>query len=127
MTPLKFAALSLTVSVTALLHACGGGGGINDGQTPLRVEPQVVTLQSGTANCLPADGPTVFVFGGVPPYTVRNTVPNQVSVSATSINKGGEGTKVRFLGGCLQSLPLVVVDDVGTTTTIGLNYLPATQ
>lgn len=121
-----FSALTFVASA-CLVTACGGGGGsLNDGLTPLRTEGQSVTLQSATASCPPAaSGVTLYVFGGVAPYTLRNTVPDQVGLSNNSIGSAGEGVSVRFLGGCLTSVPLVVVDKNGTTVSVPLSYLPS--
>lgn len=120
--------LILYVATACLLAACGGGGSLDDGQTPLRTEGQSVTLQSATTSCpAVATGVTVFVFGGTPPYTLRNTVPQQVALSTTSIGNAGEGVSLRFLGGCLTNVPLVVVDKIGATVSVPLNYLPASN
>lgn len=124
----KISALLTALTAACLVTACGGGGGsINDGQTPLRTEGQSITLQSATTSCPPASaGVTIFVFGGVAPYTLRNTVPQQVSLSTESIGSAGEGVVVKFLGGCLTNIPLVFVDKNGSTVSVPLNYLPAT-
>ena len=127
MNTLKITSLLTTLIAVGLLTACGGGGGnLEDGQTPLRTEGQSVTLQSATASCPPASaGVTIFVFGGVAPYSLRNTAPQQVALSTGIIGKPGEGVNVRFLGGCLTNIPLVFVDQNGATVTVPLNYLPA--
>ncbi|RZJ09695.1 MAG: hypothetical protein EOO54_21985 [Haliea sp.] len=124
----KISTLLTTLTAACLLTACGGGGGsIDDGTTPLRTEGQSITVQSTTDSC-PAvsDGVIVYVFGGVAPYTLRNTVPDRVSLSRTKIDDAGGGVEVKFLGGCLTNVPLVVTDKYGATVTVPLNYLPAT-
>ena len=123
----QLAALPIFLCLAAFVASCGGGGSLDDGQTPLRTEPQIVTLQSPTVACRPSDGVTVYIFGGVPPYSFRNTVPDAVSLSTGSVGSAGEGVHIRFLGGCLTTVPLVVVDRSGATASVQLNYLPATN
>jgi hypothetical protein len=60
----------------------------------------------------------VFVFGGVPPYTVANTFPQFVSVSTTMVpNRGGKFT-VTTLDNCLDSGVITVRDSAGRTASL---------
>lgn len=116
--------LFATVATASLLAACGGGGSLDDGQTPLRTDAKEVTLTSPTATCPPAPGGViVYVFGGVAPYSLRNPLPEQVVLDKQSVANAGEGVRVTFAGGCLQSIPLTFVDKIGSTVSVSLTYL----
>jgi len=114
----------VAAAACAVLSGCGGGGSLDDGQSPLRVEPGQITLQSATSSCPPAPGSsvTVFALGGVAPYSLRNPLPSQVSLDKDSIANTGEGVKVTFTGGCMATIPLVFIDKIGNTTSVSMTY-----
>jgi len=62
---------------------------MDDGQTPLSVSPETVTLTSSTDVCLPAAGPTVFALGGTAPYSLRNPLPDAIGLSSDTIARSG--------------------------------------
>jgi hypothetical protein len=112
--------------VSMLLLSCGGGGSVDDGTTPLRVQPATITVRGGTAPiCATGQGPEIFVFGGVPPYTVRNTVPRSLSLDKTVVGQSGESTALTFLGGCLENVAVIFVDKRGLEVVVSVTNSPA--
>ncbi len=123
MTNKKTFSLLVAAAACAVLSGCGGSGSPDDGQSPLRVEPGQITLQSATSSCPPAPSSvTVFALGGVAPYSLRNPLPSQVSLDKDSIANTGEGVKVTFTGGCMTTIPLVFIDKIGNTTSVSMTY-----
>ncbi|MBV2217487.1 MAG: hypothetical protein KUL84_09940 [Diaphorobacter sp.] len=121
----RFLLLPLVLSCAAVftLSGCGGGGSMDDGQTPLSVSPETVTLTSSTDVCLPAAGPTVFALGGTAPYSLRNPLPDAIGLSSDTIARSGEGVTITFKGGCMQAIPIVIIDSIGNTAIFRVNYV----
>jgi hypothetical protein len=118
--------LSTLIIVSIILIGCGGAGNVNDGQTPLRTSPTEVTLQSTNTSCPPTtNGVIVYVFGGSAPYTLRNTVPDAIQLSTNTISGAGDGFRIDFKGGCLQTIPVIVIDSNGATTEVKVSYTAA--
>ena len=125
----RFLLLPLVLLCAAVftLSGCGGGGSMDDGQTPLSVSPDSVTLTSSTGVCLPAVGPKVFALGGTAPYSLRNPLPDAIGLSSDTIARSGEGVTISFKGGCMQSIPIVFIDSIGNTATLEVNYIAGGQ
>src|SRR5476649_1074015 len=83
------------------------------------VTPTQVTFQGARQNECANFGisASVFVFGGVPPYTVSNTSP--FNVSPTFISSSGGFYSVTPNGPCVAApgAPIVVTDSAGHTAT----------
>lgn len=125
---MNFINYSLLFAPVFALIGCGGAGGLDDTQQgPLKTIPSEVTLQGDTTSCPPSPGVTVFVFGGAPPYTLRNPVSDNIGLDKNKIDGAGQGVTVTFLGGCLDKIPLIFVDRTGTTVSAELNYKPKTM
>jgi hypothetical protein len=113
----------ISMSFSIFLLACGGGGNVNDGQTPLRTTPAEITLQSTLDFCPPAaNGTIIYIFGGSAPYSLRNPVPDALQLSTNTISGAGDGFKIDFKGGCLETIPVIVVDSNGATTEVKVSY-----
>jgi hypothetical protein len=115
------------LTCTCLL-SCGGGGSVDDGTTALRVLPSTVTVTGGAIPvCAVGQGPEVFVFGGVPPYSIRNSVPTYVSLDKTVVGQSGEGAKLTFTGGCLDNALIIFVDKRGLEVAVTVSNRPISQ
>jgi hypothetical protein len=83
------------------------------------VTPTQITFQGSQQNqCANFDvSASVFVFGGVPPYTVSNSTP--FSVTPTFIPSSGGSYSVTPNGPCIAppGLPITVTDSSGHTAT----------
>ena len=90
--------------------------------------PDTITFQGTLQNqCASATvSATVFVFGGVPPYTILNT-SSGLNVSPGFLNASGEGFTVTPNGTCLTGVPIIVRDSSGHTATTTVNNNPGTQ
>jgi hypothetical protein len=91
--------------------------------------PASVAFQGAFLNqCASGVAATVFVFGGVPPYTVSNTIsgffvtPNFISSSGGSYTVTATSTCVPAPG-----LPIIVSDSSGHTATTTVTNIPGTQ
>jgi hypothetical protein len=92
------------------------------------VTPTAITFQGSRQNqCSSGASADVFVFGGVPPYTVLNTFPTFVSVSNTFVASSGGKFTVTTLGPCLSSGPIVVRDSAGRTATLTVTNSEGSQ
>lgn len=92
------------------------------------VAPTQITFQGAQQNECANFGisASVFVFGGVPPYTVSNSGPFQVSPNF--ISSSGGSYSVTPNGSCVAApgLPIVVTDSSGHTATTTVENIPGT-
>lgn len=114
MTPVFARSLLLPALCGALftLAGCGGGGNELGPADSLQASPEVFTVNGGPS-CFRGTGPTVHVYGGLPPYTLKNSLPSGMSLNKTTLNAAGEGFVVTLSGTCIQSLPITIEDDMG--------------
>lgn len=116
-------ALVLPVLLPALLSACGGGGGGNESGPPdsIYASPSEVTVVGTPTTCPIGKGPTVYVFGGTPPYTLYNSAPSAMALSATRLQDSGDGFEITFTTGqCLDAIPITIQDDMGRLATVSV-------
>ena len=115
---MKHTMLNATVPLIALLAslvACGGGGDAEAGSpTAFSVIPTSTTFTAPVGTpagaCLGGGSTEVFVYGGVAPYRIDNTVPRYVSVNVAQVDNRGGSFVVTALGTCLTTGSIVVVD-----------------
>jgi hypothetical protein len=90
--------------------------------------PATVTFQGTRLNQCAAFGVSaaVFVFGGVPPYTVSNT-SSGFSVTPIVISSSGGNYSITPNGTCVTSTPIIVTDSSGHTATTTVSNIPGTQ
>ena len=67
----------------------------------------------------------IFIFGGVPPYTVGSS-SSAFTVSRTFIDASGGGFSVRATGQCSSAVPIIVTDSAGHTATITVSNIVGT-
>jgi hypothetical protein len=108
--------------LAGLLAACGGGGDNYIGPPDsILLTPASLTVQGPPDACAAGAAATVFVYGGDPPYDLKNSVPQAVVLDRSTVRRSGEGFTVTFLGACLQDMPIAVEDRMGRVTTLSLN------
>lgn len=107
---------ALAVSAVAL-SACGGGGNESGPPDSLHAAPAAFTVSAGD-QCFAGQGPTVFVYGGQPPYKLANSVPRGMTLEKEELTYSGEGFKVFFNGSCMASMPITIEDDMGRLTEV---------
>ena len=101
----------LLMAGTALLGACGGGGDDAGSPTAFSLVPNSIKVTGATTGaCAAGTTGEVFVYGGVAPYRIDNTVPGYVSFDKTTVEHKGDSFTVTFLGGCLNPGQIVIVD-----------------
>ena len=105
--------LPLSLFVSLLLAACGGGG--NESGPPDAVQLSLSSVRVGSqGNCVTGMGPEIHVFGGSPPYKLSNSVPQGMQLNKTSVDRSGDGFTITFINGvCLQNMPITVEDTMG--------------
>lgn len=130
-------ALAAASSTVLVLAACGGGGDDEAGSpTSLSVVPSTITLSvpegnpnnipAGTcANDLAGNGSRVFVYGGVAPYRLDNTAPDQIVLDRTTVADRGDYFTAWFTGGCTSSSIVVVVDALDRQVQLTMVNEPA--
>jgi hypothetical protein len=104
---------SLLIATTVVLASCGGGGDIGDGTLALAASPSKIELESPYCNY--ATGPKVTLYGGVPPYTVKNPYPSYIQLDKDYIASAGDNFTVTIRGACLTTIPLFIYDSNGNT------------
>jgi hypothetical protein len=103
----------LLITTTVVLASCGGGGNIGDGTLALAASPTKIELES--ANCSYAIGPKVTLYGGVPPYTIKNPYPKYIQLDKDYVVNAGDNFAVAISGACLTTIPLFIYDSNGNT------------
>jgi hypothetical protein len=101
--------------------SCGGGGDAEDGSQPLRISPAQVTA-TGPAKgaCFAGKGPTIFAYGGVHPYRLRNSYADGVLLSTQEIGGPGQGVELTFTGKCFANLPIDFFDQTGRSVSAAI-------
>jgi hypothetical protein len=90
--------------------------------------PATITFQGTRQNQCAGSGisATVFVFGGVPPYTVSNS-SSGFFVSPNFISSSGGSYTVTPNGTCVSSFPIIATDSSGHTATTTVSNVAGTQ
>jgi hypothetical protein len=98
------------------------------GANQLQVVPDTVTITGpDTLTCSAGVASTFYVFGGQPPYTISNSVPQFLRLGQTLVANSGGGFTLSTLGGCVTPATIAISDSAGHTATITLNNNPGTQ
>jgi hypothetical protein len=104
----------LLACLASALSACGGGGNELGPADAIQASPASVEVIGSTTSCAVGTGPTVHLYGGAPPYVLRNSVPDGMVLDKTRLEVAGEGFSVTFINGvCLTSMPITVEDTMG--------------
>jgi len=110
-------ALALSTGLLATLSACGGGGNELGGDETLTLSQSELAV-SAIGACYSGNGPTVYIYGGRPPYTLYNSLPDGMTLSSSSVATSGGGFSIQFNGVCMSSMPITVTDDMGRITSV---------
>jgi hypothetical protein len=109
---------SIFGALALALAGCGGGGNESGPSDQVVVSPAEVTVSGQIGVCGAGLGPTVHVFGGLPPYKLTNSVPTYLQLDKTEVGGSGEGFTMTFLGGCLDKMPINVEDRAGRVVSV---------
>ena len=111
------------VASLALLSGCGGGDDdLSGGLTDLSVQPAeiAVTAPTGATTCAAGYVGKVFIFGGQPPYRLKNSFDTLVTLDKTQVNNEGGDFNVTFTGGCMDPGTVIVEDSQKRTVSVTL-------
>ncbi|HLX29357.1 MAG TPA: hypothetical protein VKV24_12815 [Casimicrobiaceae bacterium] len=87
----------------------------------LSVVPTTVTITGpDTQTCSAGVVSTFYIFGGTPPYTIRNTFPQALIVAPTLVAASGGGFNVTTNGACVNPATISIADAAGHQTTVTL-------
>jgi predicted small lipoprotein YifL len=114
-------------ALCASLAGCGGGGNESGPPDALLASPTAVTVSGapGSQTCYTGTGPTVFVYGGQPPYKLSNSAPPAMTLDKAVLNNSGDGVVITFINGvCLSTIPITVEDAMGRVLSIGVSNTP---
>lgn len=104
---------ALLITATVVLASCGGGGSIGDGTLDLATSPSKIELESPF--CSYVSGPKVTVYGGVPPYSIKNPYPAYIQLDKEYLFNAGDNFTATIRGACLATIPLFIYDSNGNT------------
>ncbi len=107
--------------VALLLGACGGGG--NESGPPDSIELSMTSVSVGKSGiCYTGTGPLVHVYGGGPPYTLSNPLPQGLELSRTTVPNSGDAFQINFVGGiCMSGMVITVEDKMGRLARVTVN------
>jgi hypothetical protein len=107
-------AWSAAALLAAFLMACGGGGNESGPADQILASPSSVTVTGDPGQCASGLGPTVFIYGGTPPYKITNSAPTGITLDRNVVPRSGEGVRLYFTKGvCLDQIPITIEDDMG--------------
>ncbi|HSI48218.1 MAG TPA: hypothetical protein VLA61_08120 [Ideonella sp.] len=105
--------LMMATLLLGTLAGCGGGGNESGPPDVIQASPAQVTV-SAVGSCAVGVGPTIFLYGGTPPYKLKNSVPTALSLDKTTVLQSGQGFTVTFIGGqCMENMPVSAEDEMG--------------
>ena len=124
-----FAQATLVFAVAVLATGCGGGNDADaGGATPFNIVPSSMTLTGPNKDtCGTGYAGRVFVYGGAGPYRVDNSLPGGVLVSKTTIDRPGDYFDVTLTGGCMTTIPVVVIDQWGRQVSLLLSSVKGAE
>lgn len=124
---MKSILLTATAPVFASLvfiAGCGGGDGdLSGSPTDFSVQPAeiTVTVATGATACAVGVVGKVFIFGGAPPYRLKNSFDTAVSLNTTTVSDEGGDFTVSFIGGgCINPGSVIVEDSLKRIVTLKL-------
>ena len=112
--------------VSLALASCGGGGNESGPPTTLLAAPAMLVVTGPLGRCATGVGPTVFIYGGQPPYRLSNSAPRAMTRDKTVLANSGDGFVVTFSGGCLDQIPINVEDDMGRVLSVPISNVVGT-
>ena len=108
----------LTACVLALV-GCGGGGNESGKPDLLYAAPEGVAVTGPLGSCAIGTGPTVFVYGGQPPYKLDNSLPQGMQLDKQTVQDSGQGFTITFVNGvCMEGIPITIEDDMGRVLSV---------
>jgi hypothetical protein len=123
MKSILFTATAPVIASLVLIGGCGGGDDdLSGGLTEFSVQPAEisVTVPAGSTTCAVGYVGKVFIFGGTPPYRLKNSFDSRVALDKALVNNEGGDFIVTFLGGCMDPGTVIVEDSLGRTTSVSL-------
>lgn len=134
-TPMKSKKIATALSLLMVglaLSGCGGGGDAAAGSpTAFSVVPSTTTYTAATGSpagvCYSGGSATVFIYGGSAPYRIDNTSPDMLHVDKTTVSDRGGSFVVTVIGGCMTTVPIVVVDKLDHQVTYTVTNAPASS
>ncbi|MES2993588.1 MAG: hypothetical protein V4844_19345 [Pseudomonadota bacterium] len=123
MTKTRISAGVLVVALLGSLSGCGGGGDDEAGSpTAFSVQPTTATVTSTSSTaCSAGYVGEFFVYGGVAPYRLNNTVPDAMVLDRTTVSDRGGSFQVSFTGICVSPALIVIVDKLDNQIVLTLN------
>ena len=116
--------LGAALALSAVLSACGGGGNeLGPTDMSLLASPDAVSV-GDIGVCASGVGPTVHVYGGTPPYVLKNSAPLAMALDHVKIAASGDGFTLTFNGTCLVSMPITIEDVEGRLLEVPITNQP---
>ncbi|HEX6792361.1 MAG TPA: hypothetical protein VF304_00805 [Casimicrobiaceae bacterium] len=95
---------------------------LQNGNSQMQIVPNTVTITGpDTLTCSSGVANTFYVFGGKPPYTISNPVPQFLRLGQSIVANSGGGFTLTTLGGCVSPATIAINDSAGHTATVTLN------
>ena len=103
----------------AALAGCGGGGNESGPAEEILASPSGVVAEGAPGACATGTGPTVYLYGGTPPYKLDNSAPAAMAIDKQVVTNSGDGFTITFRNGqCIEGIPVTVEDDMGRVLAI---------
>jgi hypothetical protein len=119
----------LAVASATGLSACGGGGNESGSPTAFSAVPSTVTFTApkGTTAgvCTGGGSSQIFVYGGVAPYRLDNTLPAYITLDRTTVDQKGGFFTVTTTGPCVNPGQVVVIDSLDHQIVVTVINQPA--
>ena len=115
----KFSLFSrvMTISILSIsVVACGGGGDVAGDTEEFFTNPDEWKVAS--LGCGGGAQVVVTIVGGTPPYRVHNPFPRGLQLDRTEVSGKDPKFLITTLGGCMETVPVLVLDYHSRTTEI---------
>jgi hypothetical protein len=120
----RYPLLRLVMPLLAIAVAgCGGSGNELGPAEAIWASPEAVSV-GAMGSCFVGVGPTVHVYGGTPPYALKNSAPRGMSVDRSRVNMPGDSFTLTFSGMCLSAMPITIEDAEGRLLAVPITNKP---
>lgn len=109
--------VSGSLLVAGALASCGGGGDVAGDTDEFFTNPSEIKWSVSSCNAAIGGETLVTIIGGTPPYRVHNPQPDSLGVDRVQVTGKDPVFKVTTLGGCMDQVPILVLDYHSRTTT----------
>lgn len=117
----SFIRLTACGLVATALAACGGGGNESGPPDAVEASPTSITVKGSATACTSGEAGRVSVYGGSPPYKLKNSAPAAMTIDKSTVQNSGDDFTVTFNGTCMDNMPVTIEDSMGRLLAVPMS------